>query len=625
MAALGLTDSALSANKDHQKDILDFAAECQARLKAVESLLGEVGKLEAVKQRWKDEDGVEDISDEDFEEKGEEIVFVKGALPAVGPSKWVNLKADDSPFHSSFALAEEHRVLTTPRPWSSKERAALRISLQTELRRALMLDVQSRGGSALEALKTFDGEAALRAMRGDQVRWDNVARIQRNNSMAKPERTGAECRIQWLGVDDMAINNAEWEESERDSLVDAVKKKLAEKEERGRDDKQSGLDWDGIVTAHNEKFQTRRTVIQCVRTYRASVVYRPREFWTNEEDDRLEDGVTRFGTTSWVKVAKYIGHGRTARGARNRWQQLDDDSTRKGAWTAVEDGALVQAVRNEAQDASVDWKRVAESVPGRSRTQCRMRWHFMTPADREKADANWADEEDGRLVDAKENLRLGFAEMMHLFPGRTEKSLEERYTQLGPARQAAYEQWVADGGIPGYTPPRPIHSSRIREELEGQASASAASVEPVEESVEEAVDEPVDELVDELVEEAVDQPMDEPVDGRVQGKLKSTPTVETEPAPSSSPGPDTAAALKEAETEKQEDVVSTEEERPVKVEVVDNIAARVRGRRRGTTQQSNELSVPAASPTPTHKRKAERESVEMQTAPARRKRGRSRK
>jgi hypothetical protein len=39
ITALEQLDAALLANRDHQQAILDFASECQAREKAVESLL----------------------------------------------------------------------------------------------------------------------------------------------------------------------------------------------------------------------------------------------------------------------------------------------------------------------------------------------------------------------------------------------------------------------------------------------------------------------------------------------------------------------------------------------------------------------------------------------------------
>ncbi|KZO89874.1 hypothetical protein CALVIDRAFT_603354 [Calocera viscosa TUFC12733] len=306
MATLGLTDIALSANKSYQQDILDFASECQAKLKAVESLLSDVEKLQAQRQNA---EGIDDVSDEELEEDGTDIIYAKGAIRAVGPCAWVNLKAEDSPFSSAFTLADNYRVLTTPRPWMSRERAALRISVQTELRRAYLLDVQSQGGSALRALKTFDAEAALQNVKCDEVQWDNVAKILRNNSVAKSPRSGSMCRIQWLAMDNPSINHADWSAEEKQSLVAEVKRRL--------EDTQNGLDWDDIVRVHNEKFQA-RTVIQCLRAYRATVV--SRELWSEEEDELLQEAVMRFGF-NWVQVAKHIGHGRTSRGARIRWQQ----------------------------------------------------------------------------------------------------------------------------------------------------------------------------------------------------------------------------------------------------------------------------------------------------------------
>ncbi|KAJ8063086.1 hypothetical protein OCU04_008327 [Sclerotinia nivalis] len=86
-------------------------------------------------------------------------------------------------------------------------------------------------------------------------------------------------------------------------------------------------------------------------------------FWTAGEDERLVEGVQKYGS-QWVRVAEVVGPGtRNPDQCAKRWQQCLDPSLGRSEWTNEQDVQLIFAVT----DNNTSWKVIRESVfPNRS-------------------------------------------------------------------------------------------------------------------------------------------------------------------------------------------------------------------------------------------------------------------
>jgi hypothetical protein len=99
-----------------------------------------------------------------------------------------------------------------------------------------------------------------------------------------------------------------------------------------------------------------------------------------------------------------------------------------GRWTPEEDAKLNNAVANtckkkRGKEYMRDWVAVAALVPGRTRTQCLLRWHevFDPKIDRaNRRKGKWREDEDRKLKDAvQRHGGKNWGEIAALVPGRT--------------------------------------------------------------------------------------------------------------------------------------------------------------------------------------------------------------
>jgi nuclear transport factor 2 (NTF2) superfamily protein len=65
--------------------------------------------------------------------------------------------------------------------------------------------------------------------------------------------------------------------------------------------------------------------------------------WTKEEDYTLGDAVKKHGGKNWKKIAESL-HGRTDVQCLHRWQKVLNPSLVKGPWTEEEDRLVLQLV-----------------------------------------------------------------------------------------------------------------------------------------------------------------------------------------------------------------------------------------------------------------------------------------
>jgi hypothetical protein len=114
--------------------------------------------------------------------------------------------------------------------------------------------------------------------------------------------------------------------------------------------------------------------------------------WSQVEDDRLLAGINKYGLTSWVSVAKFVGGGRSRAQCSQRWNRSLNPFIKKTQWSIVEEARLRELVMRFGFKA---WTRIADEIGTRSDIQCRYHWSQMQPFE---TDALPASTDDIRLA-----------------------------------------------------------------------------------------------------------------------------------------------------------------------------------------------------------------------------------
>jgi hypothetical protein len=154
--------------------------------------------------------------------------------------------------------------------------------------------------------------------------------------------------------------------------------------------------------------------------------------WTSVENSKLKDAVQMHGGKNWEKIAALVP-GRTKIQCNGRWNNFlkssnDQASARKGSWTAVEDIKLKNAVQTHGGN---DWVVISALVPGRTRIQCSERWHGVLKHSIDGTNGRtgkWSEDEDSKLKDAVQmhGGKNWFA-ISALVPGRTKIQCRNRW------------------------------------------------------------------------------------------------------------------------------------------------------------------------------------------------------
>ncbi|KAF4597739.1 hypothetical protein EYR40_008204 [Pleurotus pulmonarius] len=155
---------------------------------------------------------------------------------------------------------------------------------------------------------------------------------------------------------------------------------------------------------------------------------RQRKLWTDEEDRILRAAVyvedPESTNKKWNLIAKHLP-GRNNRDCRKRWHNQMSSLISKGPWTPEENERLMQAV----SQFGTKWSQVAAAVKTRNGSQCAKRWY-------DKLDPNirhesWTADEDTLLFSAVERHgRVWSTIVSQYFPGRTGLDAKNRYTCL---------------------------------------------------------------------------------------------------------------------------------------------------------------------------------------------------
>jgi hypothetical protein len=185
-----------------------------------------------------------------------------------------------------------------------------------------------------------------------------------------PGRTEVQCYHRWRNGLDPIVDRANgrmgtWTEGEVSMLKDAVRT-------------HGGKNWDLIAA-----LVPGRTKVQCYHRWHNGLdpntdraTGRTRT-WIEEEDSKLKDAVQMHRGKGWAAIAALVP-GRTIYVCKARWKNVLDPSIdrsngRTGTWAEEEDSKLRDAVQTHGGN---NWAAIAALVPGRTRQQCKGRWHY---------------------------------------------------------------------------------------------------------------------------------------------------------------------------------------------------------------------------------------------------------
>ena len=208
----------------------------------------------------------------------------------------------------------------------------------------------------------------------------------------------SDCFVHWLNCCDPFINTDEWQIEEDANLSTIVKKR-------------GGRDWRAIACELN----TNRTPYQCFERYvRVLELEDYNRRWNREEDKAVLEGVKRYGTKNWVKIASLVRTKHWVQ-CRSRYFQSLRFQGKKGRWGSFETNKLLLFLFFYSWR---DWTWIAQEMVTRNVAQCRDRWTNVLHPD--VSNRPWSSEEEAllrRLVGGKS--RVVWKEVCKNFSGRT--------------------------------------------------------------------------------------------------------------------------------------------------------------------------------------------------------------
>ncbi|KAF7790098.1 hypothetical protein EIP86_001048 [Pleurotus ostreatoroseus] len=400
-AARELAQKALQANKDHQYALKIYTERLEAELDAVDKLLA-----------------ASELPEEDLDIDAGGTIVVPNAVKATGLIPYdrsLEVRADpfgvfvklkrygstqDHPFAEDAEKRRQYFQATVVHQMKAPELETLAEAVRAENYRIYALDAQRRGQPVF-----FDPETEpipFLSTNKVGIDWERVASKVSAAGSSNVRRTAQECEIRWLGDRHPELNHSPWSQDE-----------IARVKELVGDAAQGQVDWVHVAT----RLGTHRTPVDCMR----HAILRRTHTWSPASDKRLLEAVQRYGTGSWLLVARYVSEDATASQCQARYTRSLDPSNRRGLWTEAEDAQLRRAVEVFGRS----WVEVCTFVPTRSSEQCRDRWQeVLNPS---CGRGRWSEDEDKLLLAAYATVGEGrWKEISNLLgTGRTDNMRQQ--------------------------------------------------------------------------------------------------------------------------------------------------------------------------------------------------------
>lgn len=168
--------------------------------------------------------------------------------------------------------------------------------------------------------------------------------------------------------------------------------------------------------------------------------------WTPEEDDILREAVETYKGKNWKKIAESFP-GRTDVQCLHRWQKVLNPELVKGPWSKEEDEVIIQMVNKHGPKK---WSTIAQALPGRIGKQCRERWHnHLNPGINKDA---WTQDEEIRLIHAHQTYGNKWAELTKFLPGRTDNAIKNHWHSSVKKKVDSYRSSGLLAQFQGLTP-----------------------------------------------------------------------------------------------------------------------------------------------------------------------------